>query len=112
MKMVKAIIRPDFLEALKDEVLTSDIGGMTVSNVHGCGKQNGWTEYFRGKEIIMNIVPKVKCEFVVSDDKVDEVVEMVTKVCRTGEVGDGKIFVTTIDEAIRIRTGETGEAAL
>ena len=112
MKMVKAIIRPDFLEPLKDEVLNSDIGGMTVSNVHGCGKQNGWTEYFRGKEIIMNIVPKVKCEFAVPDDKVDEVIEMVTKVCRTGEVGDGKIFVMPLEDAIRIRTGETGEAAL
>lgn len=112
MKMVKAIIRPDFLEPLKEEILKSDIGGMTVSNVHGCGKQNGWKEYFRGNEIIMNIVPKVKCEFAVADDKVDEVVELVTKVCRTGEVGDGKIFVMPLDEVIRIRTGEHGTDAL
>lgn len=112
MKMVKAIIRTDFLEPLKDEILKSDIGGMTVSAVHGCGKQNGWKEYFRGNEIIMNVVPKVKCEFAVSDDKVEEVIELVTKVCRTGEVGDGKIFVMPLDDAIRIRTGERGESAI
>ena len=112
MKMVKAIIRTDFLEPLKDEVLQSDIGGMTVNMVHGCGNQNGWKEYFRGKEIIMNMVPKVECEFAVPDDKVDEVVELVTKVCRTGEVGDGKIFISSLEEVIRIRTGERGVEAL
>lgn len=112
MKMVKAIIRPDFLEPLKDEILKSDIGGMTVSTVHGCGNQNGWKEYFRGNEIIMNMVSKVKCEFAVPDGKVNEVIDIVTKVCRTGEVGDGKIFVMPIEEAIRIRTGERGEEAL
>ena len=112
MKMVKAIIRPDFLEPLKDEVLKSDIGGMTASAVHGCGKQNGWKEYFRGNEIIMNMVPKIKCEFAVPDDKVGEVINMVCRVCRTGEVGDGKIFVMPLEQVVRIRTGEQDEAAL
>lgn len=112
MKMVKAIIRPDFIEALKDEILKSDIGGMTASAVHGCGKQNGWKEYFRGNEIIMNIVPKTKCEFAVEDDKVDEVIDIVTRVCRTGEVGDGKIFVMPLERVIRIRTGEQDGEAL
>ena len=112
MKMVKAIVRPDFLEPLKDEILKSDIGGMTVSAVHGCGKQNGWKEYFRGNEVIMNVLPKIKCEFAVPDEKVDEVIDIVTKVCRTGEVGDGKIFVLPLDEVVRIRTGERDGEAL
>ena len=112
MKMVKAIIRNDFLESLEDEILKSDVGGMTVSAVHGCGNQNGWKQYYRGNESIMNMLPKVQCEFAVADDKVEEVVDIVTRVCRTGEVGDGKIFVMPLEDAIRIRTGERGEDAL
>ena len=112
MKLVKAIIRPAFLAPLKDEILKSDIGGMTVSPVHGCGKQNGWKEYFRGNEIIMNMVPKLKCEFAVRDEKVEDLIEIITRVCRTGEVGDGKIFVQPLDEVVRIRTGERNETAL
>ncbi len=92
MKIVKAIIRPDFLEALKDEILENGIGGMTVSSVHGCGRQNGWKEYYRGNEIIMNIVPKIQCEFAVCDDEVDKLIDVITSVCRTGDVGDGKIL--------------------
>jgi nitrogen regulatory protein P-II 1 len=112
MKMVKAIVRPDCIEPLKDEILKSDIGGMTVSAVHGCGKQNGWKEYFRGNEVIMNVLPKIKCEFAVTDDKVDELIELIVRVCRTGEVGDGKIFVMPIEQVVRIRTGESGDEAL
>ena len=112
MKKVQAIIRPDFLEPLEEEILASDIGGMTVSAVHGCGKQNGWKEYFRGNEIIMNIQPKISCVFVVEDGKVDELIEIITRVCRTGEVGDGKIFVIPVEQVIRIRTGERDEKAL
>lgn len=112
MKRVQAIIRPDFLEPLKDAVLASQIGGMTVSSVHGCGKQSGWKEYFRGNEVIMNILPKIKCEFVVSDDMVEDVIDIVCRTCRTGQVGDGKIFVSPVEEAVRIRTGERGDSAL
>lgn len=112
MKRVQAIIRPDFLEPLKDAVLASQIGGMAVSSVHGCGNQSGWKEYFRGNEVIMNILPKIKCEFVVSDDMVEDVIDLVCKTCRTGQVGDGKIFVSPVEEAVRIRTGERGDGAL
>lgn len=112
MKRVQAIIRPDFLEPLKDAVLASQIGGMTVSSVHGCGNQSGWKEYFRGNEVIMNILPKIKCEFVVSDDMVEDVIDIVCRTCRTGQVGDGKIFVSSVEEAVRIRTGERGDSAL
>ncbi len=112
MKRVQAIIRPDFLEPLKDAVLASQIGGMTVSSVHGCGNQSGWKEYFRGNEVIMNILPKIKCEFVVSDDMVEDVIDIVCRTCRTGQVGDGKIFVSPVEEAVRIRTGERSDSAL
>lgn len=112
MKRAQAIIRPDFLEPLKDAVLASQIGGMTVSSVHGCGNQSGWKEYFRGNEVIMNILPKIKCEFVVSDDMVEDVIDIVCRTCRTGQVGDGKIFVSPVEEAVRIRTGERGDSAL
>lgn len=112
MKRVQAIIRPDFLEPLKDAVLASQIGGMTVSSVHGCGNQSGWKEYFRGNEVIMNILPKIKCDFVVNDDMVEDVIDIVCRTCRTGQVGDGKIFVSPVEEAVRIRTGERGDSAL
>lgn len=112
MKRVQAIIRPDFLEPLKDAVLASQIGGMTVSSVHGCGNQSGWKEYFRGNEVIMNILPKIKCEFVVNDDMVEDVIDIVCRTCKTGQVGDGKIFVSPVEEAVRIRTGERGDSAL
>ena len=112
MKRVQAIIRPDFLEPLKDAVLASQIGGMTVSSVHGCGNQSGWKEYFRGNEVIMNILPKIKCEFVVNNDMVEDVIDIVCRTCRTGQVGDGKIFVSPVEEAVRIRTGERGDSAL
>lgn len=112
MKRVQAIIRPDFLEPLKDAVLASQIGGMTVSSVHGCGNQSGWKEYFRGNEVIMNILPKIKCEFVVNDDMAEDVIDIVCRTCRTGQVGDGKIFVSPVEEAVRIRTGERGDSAL
>ncbi len=112
MKRVQAIIRPDSLEPLKDAVLASQIGGMTVSSVHGCGNQSGWKEYFRGNEVIMNILPKIKCEFVVNDDMVEDVIDIVCRTCRTGQVGDGKIFVSPVEEAVRIRTGERGDSAL
>jgi nitrogen regulatory protein P-II 1 len=112
MKKIQAIIRPGKLEPLKDAVLSEGIGGMTVTSVHGCGNQNGWKEYFRGSEIIMNMLPKVQCEFVVEDQDVDKVVKLICDTCRTGEVGDGKIFVIPVEDAIRIRTGDRGSEAL
>ena len=112
MKKIQAIIRPGMLEPLKDATAQAGLGGMTVSTVHGCGKQGGWKEYFRGSEILVNMQPKMQCEFVVKDEDVENVVELICSTCRTGEVGDGKIFVIPVEEVIRIRTGERGADAV
>ena len=112
MKKIQAIIRPGMLEPLKDATAQAGLGGMTVSTVHGCGKQGGWKEYFRGSEILVNMQPKMQCEFVVKDEDVEEVINLICETCRTGEVGDGKIFVIPVEEVIRIRTGERGADAV
>ena len=112
MKKVQAIIRPNKLEALKDAAAQAGYRGMTVTSVHGCGNQGGWKEYFRGAEIFVNMQPKMQCEFVVKDEDVQGVVDMIIETCRTGEVGDGKVFIIPVETAIRIRTGETGDAAI
>lgn len=112
MKKVEAIIRPGMLEPLKDAVKAAGFGGMTVSTVHGVGTQGGWKEYFRGSEILVNMLPKMSCVFVVADDKVEPLIDVICATCRTGEVGDGKIFVTAVEEVVRIRTGERGNDAI
>ncbi|MGX7417536.1 P-II family nitrogen regulator [Carnobacterium gallinarum] len=109
MKKIEAIIREEKLEALKQALHSeANITGMTVQQVLGFGKQLGWKEYYRGNEVIINLVPKVEIKLVVTSETVDQVIDIIIETCRTGEVGDGKIFVTTLDECIRIRTGERG----
>ena len=112
MKRITAIVRPEMLEPLKDALFEVNVSGMNISQVQGCGSQHGWKEYFRGTEVLLNMVPKVKFELVVDDDKVDELVDVICKTAQTGEVGDGKIFVSPVDEVIRIRTGERGSEAV
>lgn len=112
MKRITAIVRPEKLEPLKEALFAAKIGGMTISQVNGCGSQHGWKEYYRGTEVLLNMVPKVKFELVVADDEVDGLVKVITETARTGNVGDGKIFVSPIDEVIRIRTDERGESAV
>ena len=112
MKRVTAIVRPEKLEALKDALFAADVSGMTISQVHGCGAQHGWSEYVRGTEVLLNMVPKVKFEIVVDDGEVDGLVDVIVAAARTGEVGDGKIFVAPIEEVVRIRTGERGADAV
>ncbi len=112
MKKVEAIIRPDKFEALKTAFLEDNVCGMTVSQVQGCGNQHGWKEYYRGSEVLLNMQTKIKIEVIVTDSQVDGIVELICNTARTGELGDGKIFVYPIDEIIRIRTGERGPAAL
>ena len=112
MKRVEAIIRPSKLEDIKDALKTSNINGVTISQVMGCGQQRGWKEYHRGTEITTNVLPKIEVKIVVEDDKVEDVVELITSIARTGEVGDGKIFISPIDNVIRIRTGEKGDDAV
>ena len=112
MKKITAIVRPEKLEAVKEALFAAKVNGMTISQVQGCGSQHGWKEYYRGTEVLLNMVPKVKFERVVADGEVDGLVKVITETARTGNVGDGKIFVSPIDEVIRIRTDERGESAV
>lgn len=112
MKKISAIVRPEKMELLKDALFTAKVSGMTISQVQGCGSQHGWKEYYRGTEVLLNMVPKVKFEIIVSDDEVERIVNVIIEHTRTGEVGDGKIFVFPCEEVIRIRTGEQGEQAV
>lgn len=112
MKRVIAIVRPEKMEAVKEALFALEVSGMTLSQVNGCGNQHGWKEHFRGTEVLLNMVPKVKVEVVVDDGVVESIVAAISKAARTGEVGDGKIFVSPVEEVIRIRTGESGEDAV
>ena len=112
MKRIIAIVRPEKLEPLKEALFAADVNGMTVSQVNGCGNQHGWKEYFRGTEVILNMVPKVKFEIVAEDEEADGICDVILQVAQTGEVGDGKIFISPVDEVIRIRTGERGNTAI
>ena len=112
MKKIEAIIKPFKLDEVKEALSGVGVQGITVSEVKGFGRQRGHTELYRGAEYVVDFLPKVKVEVIVKDDQVDQVVEVITNAARTGRIGDGKIFVTTVDEVVRIRTGETGEAAL
>ena len=112
MKRIAAVVRPEKLEPLKEALFQAKISGMTIYQVHGCGNQHGWKEYFRGSEVFLNMIPKVKFEIFVEDSRVDEIVDVIVDVARTGEVGDGKIFISSIDSVVRVRTGEKDEAAV
>ncbi|MBQ9042668.1 MAG: P-II family nitrogen regulator [Eggerthellaceae bacterium] len=112
MKRVIAIVRPEKLEPLKDALFAADVSGMTISQVMGCGNQHGWSEYFRGTEVLLNMIPKVRFELVVDDDAVEGLVKLIRETAATGEVGDGKIFISPVEEIIRIRTGERGVEAI
>ncbi len=112
MKKIQAIVRHFKLEDVKSAITEAGVQGMTVTEVRGFGRQKGHKETYRGAEYIVDFMPKVKIEVVVSDDVVDQVVEAVVNSARTGQVGDGKIFVTNVEEVIRIRTGEVDESAI
>lgn len=112
MKKVEAIIRPGKLEDIKEALNRCNINGLTISQVMGCGLQKGRKEYFRGTEVTMNLLPKIKIEAVVRDDHLEEVVNIISKEAKTGEIGDGKIFIYNVEDTIRIRTGERGDTAI
>jgi len=112
MKKIEAVIRPTKIEDVKEALSAIGVNGMTVTDVRGYGRQRGRTERFRGNTYVVNLLPKVKLEFVVSDDIAEEAVEAVLESGRTGEIGDGQAFVSTVEQAIRIRTGERGESSL
>jgi nitrogen regulatory protein P-II 1 len=112
MKKVEAVIRPHLLDAVKNALQEAGVLGMTVSEVQGYGRQRGHTETYRGAEYQIEFIPKAKVEVIIPDDIEDAVVQAITRAARTGKFGDGKIFVTSLDDVVRIRTGERGEAAL
>lgn len=112
MKKIECVIRPMRVDAVKEALTELGIMGMTVIDVRGYGRQRGRTEKYRGNTYVVNLLPKVKIEVVVTDDREEAVVEALLVAARTGEVGDGKLFISTVERAIRIRTGETGPDAL
>lgn len=112
MKLVIAIVKPFKLDEVREALADIGVNGLTVSEVKGFGRQKGHTELYRGAEYVVDFLPKVKIEALVTDDLVEQCVESIQKSARTGKIGDGKIFVTEVEQVIRIRTGETGDSAV
>ena len=112
MKMLTAIIKPFKLDEVREALMDAGITGMTVTEVKGYGRQKGHTEIYRGAEYAVNFLPKIKIEVAVASDQLDKAIETISKTAKTGQIGDGKIFVMTVEHTVRIRTGETDDAAL
>ncbi len=112
MKKIEAIIKPFKLDDVREALSDIDVTGLTVSEVKGFGRQKGHTELYRGAEYVVDFLPKIKLEIVLSDDQIESCVEAIIKAAHTGRIGDGKIFVTPVEQVIRIRTGEEGESAV
>ena len=112
MKQITAVIKPFKLEEVREALAGCGVTGLTVTEVKGFGRQKGHTELYRGAEYVVDFLPKVKIEAAVDDDQVEHVIEAIEHAARTGKIGDGKIFVTQLDQVVRIRTGETGAQAL
>ena len=112
MKKIEAIVKPFKLDQVRESLSGIGISGLTVTEVKGFGRQKGHTELYRGAEYVVDFLPKVKVEVILQDSLVDRAIEAIVKAARTGKIGDGKIFVTTVEQVVRIRTGESGEAAV
>ena len=112
MKKVEAIIKPFKLDEVREALSDIGVSGLTVTEVKGFGRQKGHTELYRGAEYVVDFLPKVKVEVIVGDNLVERAIEAIVKAARTGKIGDGKIFVTSVEQVVRIRTGESGEAAV
>ncbi len=112
MKKIEAIIKPFKLDEVREALSEIGVTGLTVTEVKGFGRQKGHTELYRGAEYVVDFLPKVKIEIVVADSAVDNAIDSIVKAARTGKIGDGKIFVTTVEQVVRIRTGETDESAI
>ncbi len=112
MKKIEAVIKPFKLDEVREALSEMGVTGLTVTEVKGFGRQKGHTELYRGAEYVVDFLPKVKIEVIVADTLVEQVIDTVVKAARTGKIGDGKIFVTAVEQVVRIRTGETGEAAI
>ena len=112
MKKVEAIIKPFKLDEVREALSDIGVSGLTVTEVKGFGRQKGHTELYRGAEYVVDFLPKVKVELIIADNLVERAIEAIIKAARTGKIGDGKIFVTSVEQVVRIRTGESGEAAV
>lgn len=112
MKKIDAIIKPFKLDEVREALSEIGVTGLTVTEVKGFGRQKGHTELYRGAEYVVDFLPKIKMELVIADEMVEPAIEAIVKAAHTGKIGDGKIFVTSVEQVIRIRTGETGEAAV
>jgi nitrogen regulatory protein P-II 1 len=112
MKKIDAVVKPFKLDEVREALSDIGVSGLTVTEVKGFGRQKGHTELYRGAEYVVDFLPKVKIEIVVADNVVEQVIETIVKAARTGKIGDGKIFVTTVEQVVRIRTGETDESAI
>ncbi|MFZ9111015.1 MAG: P-II family nitrogen regulator [Burkholderiaceae bacterium] len=112
MKLITAIVKPFKLDEVREALAEVGVAGLTVTDVKGFGRQKGHTEVYRGAEYVVDFLPKIKIEAVVADDLVERAIEAITQASRTGRIGDGKIFVQSVEQVIRIRTGETGEEAV
>ncbi len=112
MQKIEAVIQPSRLDAVKDALVEAGVSGITISEARGHGRQKGHTEFYRGREYSVDLLPKIKLELVVTDEMLDRAVQAIITAARTGRIGDGKIFISRIDEAIRIRNDERGDIAL
>ena len=112
MKKIEAIIKPFKLDEVREALSEIGVSGLTVTEVKGFGRQKGHTELYRGAEYVVDFLPKVKVDVIVTDAMVDQAIDAIVKAARTGKIGDGKIFVTTVEQVVRIRTGESGDAAI
>ena len=112
MKMVMAVIKPFKLDDVREALAEVGVAGITATEVKGFGRQKGHTELYRGAEYVVDFLPKIKVELIISDDKVEPAIDAIVKAANTGKIGDGKIFVTPVEQVVRIRTGETGADAL
>jgi nitrogen regulatory protein P-II 1 len=112
MKKIEAVIKPFKLDEVREALSTVGVTGLTVTEVKGFGRQKGHTELYRGAEYVVDFLPKIKIEIVVADDNAESAIDAIIKAARTGKIGDGKIFVSSIEQVVRIRTGESGEAAI
>lgn len=112
MKKIEAVIKPFKLEEVKDALNNIGVQGMTITEVKGFGRQKGHTELYRGTEYVVDFIPKIKIEVIVPDSIIDQVCDIIEKTAKTGKIGDGKIFISNVDDAVRIRTGQRGEGAI
>jgi len=112
VKKIEAIVRPEKLDEIKDTLNNHDVKGLTITQVVGCGHQKGQKNFYRGTAVDITLLPKIKIELVCEDKEVSEIVSIISETAKTGEIGDGKIFICNIEDVLRIRTGETGDKAI